>query len=273
MKLLEEVINKGDNAIKGYINKIIDVLIPKEDIALHLPDLLNEHKPESLKRLLEINFIIKRYLIYITSNAESIIDTWAKIIARNNIYFNKKLSKISDEDLLKYVTGSKNKLKNLKNGRSFVDFDKSLSQNLIRGTLGKKYMLLKCISEENISWFLSNKKGNTNMSSSEEFFNFLETCRHLRNSITHNSLVVNKEFWIKIYEVAINPRINSNLDKKTTCQMVDEIFNEISTLLNKADFFNLKNKLINYIEREFKEDEIPFGILKKELNINFLLEK
>lgn len=102
------------------------------------------------------------------------------------------------------------------------------------------------------------------MKSVEEFLQNLDTCLHLRNAITHSSFNVDSGFWTKIYKKTINVRINANLENKKTKIMVREIFADLSTILNKAGYNNIQQRLINHIKRDiFNNNDEDF---KKSIN-------
>lgn len=72
---LETLLQMGDHKVKGYNNRIVDILIPREVLSPLIPVLLKEDTAENLEIVLRINQTIKSYLIYISSNIESLIDT------------------------------------------------------------------------------------------------------------------------------------------------------------------------------------------------------
>lgn len=268
ISMLDKLIEKGNQEVKGSINKIVDVLIPSEILDPIIPTLLKVETPENLDKILKINQSIKFYLISIFSNIESLIDTWVRLMARDNIYFKTKMKNMNDEKLEEHLAGSKNKVKELKNKLKSND---SIHKAIVDGTLGKKISILQSINTKHLDWFLKNKKGKSNMESSTQFINYLDTCLALRNKVTHESFIVYDTFWITIYRKTINERINAPLKEKKVKEMVNEIFDEVSIVLNKADFNNLRDKMKKHLRREFLKKGETWKDFKKEISLEFLI--
>lgn len=53
---IKKILNEANPKEKEYINKIIDVLIPEEEIFLNFSTLLKEYDSFAIKLLLEVNF-------------------------------------------------------------------------------------------------------------------------------------------------------------------------------------------------------------------------
>ncbi len=274
-KTLKEIIKEGDSKTKGYINKKIDVVLPEEVIAPYINELLKEYTPEALASLIDVNFIVKSFLTEVTSNIESMINTWAFIQKRNNNYFNTPIKELDLETITKYISGSKSKSKRIMMDPQ-MDENKSIFQLITNGTLGFKKKVLMQMSGNSLNWFLENKQKVSNIDKIETFFEYLETCRIVRNRIVHNTFVITEEFWVKTYNKSINKILNREISAIKTKDMVNEIFGQVSVILNKTDNNHVKPRLISNIKKEIANNSYvtdDYNDLKTKINLPHFLSK
>ena len=159
-----------------------------------------------------------------------------------------------------------------KNSKDVINKKRTLKDEIINGTLGKKIYILKLVQEKKMSWLYTTKSGKNNRNySKEQFIDFLITSKYLRNSITHNTFVLSPEMWELIYENSIGKRITDrNLSIK---EMVNEILKELGETLRIADYTLLKNRLVNHINREIKDKGYELSDLNNLVNIEYILKK
>ncbi len=258
---------------KGQINKIIDVLIPREIIERNINFLLVDKTPRSLKMLIDINFIVKSYLIYIVSNIESLIDTWAQIESRQNKFFDSRLKDLTEEDLIGNLFQSKRKFNDYKYSKE-ISKNTSIKEQIANGTLGTKIHILKLFPEEKVKWLYSTKSNKlvSKTMNKESFMDRLITSKEIRNSITHNAFILEPEFWEKIYRKTINKRKNQ-IKLPTRENMIKELFKELEDILKIADYGQLRNRIIKHISRELNDKGYNITEARKNLNLGFLLNK
>lgn len=266
---LKKLIAGGTHREKTYINKIVDVLIPSEIIEPLIPILLKEVTSENLYKILKINQNLKSYLIYHFSNVESLIDTWAHIMCRDNKYFKTKMKNMDKSIIKEHIAGSSNKVKQLKN--KLKDND-SIYKSIVDGTLGRKLSILSSIDPKYFKWFFKTKKGKSDDALQELFISYLKTCLKLRNMVTHESFIIDEKLWSNIYKESINKRINADIDNKKIKTMTKEIFEEVSKILKKADYNNIKERMTKYLKRDLLERDETWASYTKGISIDFLLK-
>ncbi len=261
-----------DGAVKGYINKYIDVLIPREVIDKNIETLLNEYSVDSLKLLLMINSLVKSYLIYIVSDIESLIDTWAYKVSRTNKFITMKLKEISDDDFIKYLFNSRKKLNDYKYAESnILNQNKTILSQITNSTLGKKIYIINFIKHDLIKELFKTKRSKTHESDVEKYFNNLQTSRKIRNYITHESFVLAPEFWKEIYIKTIGERETISKDVSLNT-IVKKLFKELENTLRIADYGQLQNRFTNLVIKQLKDNGFKKSDLTK-LNIEYLFSQ
>lgn len=196
---IDSIIKTEKNGHSGELNKIVNWLVPKKELARGFHLLMKEDSIH-LNKLIEFNYEVKSLLLFELLRVESYITTRFDLLFKNNkldaidtTLFKNAVTYIAFNEFLSKKFGDKAKTKNI------VEMFEDL-------TFGSKVSIIDMLNADCIKTHFLNE----HQMSKFEFLKSLSLCVEIRNKVAHQPFIAYKGF---IDSIVVIPKEKDNVSR------------------------------------------------------------
>jgi len=279
----------------SQIEQTIDVLVPGkylENCWLNLINPKSDINQLHILLLIEINSLIKSYLVYWISHIESQLNAWIIIQTDKHPILNEEFSIVREKmESPEYEQVFNNNTTTSQNIKYKFKDDETFKHIFLNRPLWRKKILLRSVSREFILQTLNFKTQTNEYQDADdprikkdinEFFYHLETAIKLRNFITHYIFFLDENHWERVIDQEKIMEKNKLIDKTilSTKEKITIWFESVDFFLEKLGFANIQKMLSEKIRIELRKKFNPIinddiiKIIKNDLpKVDFIYNK